>query len=100
MYYNFFVMENILKTKTFSFLSSFAISMAVTIVSILQDMNSVGMSLLAFCIIGIIAAMILACIKEYVVGEEFDFKNILYSFIGCVCSVIVIFFGILFNILQ
>lgn len=93
-------MENILKTKTFSFLSSFVISMAVTIVSMLQDMNSVSIGLLGFCIIGIITAMIFACVKECIVSKEFNFKNILYSFIGCVCSVIVIFFGILFNILQ
>lgn len=92
-------MENIFKTKTFSFISSFIISFISGIIPVIYDIKSYD-NIIAFCVIGIIASMAFSCIKEYDIGDEIDFKNIMYSFIGCICSIAIIFFIVLFNLLK
>lgn len=83
--------------KLLHFAFGAVIAFTFTIVTSLQE-GVVGNGLWAFPIIGIIVAMILECMKEFVMDEKPDKYDILATFAGAVFTYIPFAVGILFYI--
>lgn len=73
----------------------------VTFVVLLQEMGNLttGM-ILTMPVIGTVAVMFLEFCKEYFFDSEFDWKDVLYTFIGCFFIFVAVGVGVLFYILS
>ena len=73
----------------------------VTFVVLLQEMdNLTTIMILATPIIGTVMVMFLEFCKEYFLDDEFSWKDVLATFIGCVLVFLAVGIGILFNVLS
>ena len=71
-----------------------------TLVAMLQDIHGkLAWIDLNFVLIGIAATFVCAVIKE-LMDEKFEWDDIIATMCGCVTTVLAVFFGILFNIIQ
>ena len=75
------------------------ISFCFTNVIILQE-GTIGIDNLWCAIIGIIVTMILECIKEFIIDDSPDKKDILATFLGSVLVFVINAIGILFYIFS
>lgn len=66
-------------------------------VTMLQE-GTIGVNNLWFAIIGVVVAMILECIKEFIIDGNPDKKDFLATFLGSVLVFIVNAIGVLFYI--
>lgn len=95
------MLENLVNKFGYDKLLHFAfgaiISFVFTNIMILQE-GIIGVSNIWDSIAGIIIAMILECMKEFIIDDKPDKKDILATFIGSVVPFVVNAIGILFYI--
>lgn len=73
----------------------------VTFVVLLQEMgNLTPAMILATPIIGTVMVMFLEFVKELFTDDEFSWKDVLATFIGCVLVFLAVGVGVLFNVLS
>ncbi|MCM1219085.1 MAG: hypothetical protein NC548_31775 [Lachnospiraceae bacterium] len=73
----------------------------ITIVCLLQDISSpLHWNALGYCAIGTVVAIILALIKEFIIDEKIDWRDIMASALGTIPLWIAVAIGIGFNIIQ
>lgn len=72
----------------------------VTFVIILQEGNLTPAMILATPIIGTVMVMFLEFCKEHFLDDEFSWKDVLATFIGCVLVFLAVGVGVLFNVLS
>lgn len=75
------------------------ISFIITNVIMLQE-GTIGIDNIWIAVIGIIVAMVLGCIKEFIIDSESDKKDILATFIGSTIPFMTNAVGILFYTLS
>ena len=70
-----------------------------TFIFLLQDFNTLEVwQVLLLPLIGTVVTFVLSIIKEFIIDEVVDWKDIIASMLGCVPVYIAIGIGILFNL--
>lgn len=73
----------------------------VTFVVLLQEMGNLTPAMIfATPIIGTVMVMFLEFCKEHFLDDEFSWKDVLATFIGCVLVFLSVGVGVLFNVLS
>ena len=73
----------------------------ITLVILLQEMGNLTPAMIfATPIIGTVMVMFLEFCKEHFLDEEFSWKDVLATFIGCVLVFLAVGVGVLFNVLS
>lgn len=72
----------------------------LTFIVMLQEGNQVGWWCLSMPTIGTVIVFILSYIKEKVIDDKFNWKDILASILGCATVYLSVGIGTLFNILS
>lgn len=77
------------------------ITALVAIITMIQELPLVDIWFaLGFPLIGSVAALILACMKEFIIDEQPNKDDILWAFYGSLAVWIAFIAGIVFNILS
>lgn len=73
----------------------------VTFIALLQEMGNLTPAMIfATPIIGTVMVMFLEFCKEHFLDDEFSWKDVLATFIGCVLVFLAVGVGVLFNVLS
>lgn len=86
--------------KVLHFLGGGFICSLISFVVILQEHDLSSLRKIAAVLIGTIAVFVLALIKELIMDEETNWKDVWVSVLGCLPVFIAVVIGVLFNYLS
>lgn len=98
------IINNIIKKfgndKVLHFLGGGYMCSLISFVTILQEQLLTGSGKIATVSLGTVFVLILSAMKELIIDNKADWKDILASVLGCVPVFIAVAIGVLFNYLS